>query len=69
MYIYICIYIIHIYIYIYIIMVPHRYILNKKFTTTRHQNILRVCGDEKKTNMTKYLNIYVYIYIYILLID
>ena len=46
-------------------MVVHRNILNKKFTITRHRNILRVSGNEKKTNITKYLNIYIYIYIYI----
>ena len=54
------------YIYIYIIMVLHRHLLNKKFTITRHQNILRVSGNEKKTNITKYF-FKKYIYRYILL--
>ena len=35
---------------IYIIMVLHRHILNYKFTITRHQNILKVSGNEKKIN-------------------
>ena len=49
------------FIYIYIIMVLHRHLLNKKFTITRHRNILRVSGNEKKTNITKYFlkNIYI----------
>ena len=38
----------------YIIMALHRHILNKKFTITLHQNILRVSGNEKKTNITEY---------------
>ena len=44
------------------IMVLHRHILNQKFTITRHRNILRVLGNEKKTNITKYFfkNIYRY---------
>ena len=48
----------------YIIMALHRHILNKKFTITLHQNILRVSGNEKKTNITEYFkkkNIYRYI--------
>ena len=52
-------------------MVLHRHILNKKFTITRHRNILRGSGNEKKTITTKYflrkIYIYIYIYIYILL--
>ena len=36
-------------------MALHRHILNKKFTITLHQNILRVSGNEKKTNITEYL--------------
>ena len=35
-------------------MALHRHILNKKFTITLHQNILRVSGNEKKTNITEY---------------
>ena len=47
-------------------MVLHRQTLNYKFTITTHQNILRVSGNEKKTNIAKYLkNEYIYIYIYI----
>ena len=35
-------------------MVLHRHILNKKFTITRHRNILRVSGNKKKAHITKY---------------
>ena len=47
-------------------MVLHRHILNKKFTITRHRNILRVSGNEKKTNITKYFLKKIYIDIYYL---
>ena len=48
-------------------MVLHRHIPNKKFTITRHRNILRVSGNEKKTDITEYfLKIYIYIDIYCL---
>ena len=47
-------------------MVLHRHILNKKFTITRHRNILRVSGNEKKTNITKYFLKKEYIDIYYL---
>ena len=51
-------------------MVLHRQPLNYKFTITTHQNILRVSGNEKKTNIAKYLkNEYIYIYIYIYLLN
>ena len=51
-------------------MVLHRQTLNYKFTITTHQNILRVSGNEKKTNIAKYLkNEYIYIYIYIYLLN
>ena len=36
-------------------MVLHRHILNEKFTITRHQNILRVSGNGKKTNIYRYI--------------
>ena len=41
-------------------------ILNYKFTMTRHRNMLRVSGNEKKNNITKYSLKKEYIYIYIL---
>ena len=45
-------------------MVLHRQTLNYKFTITTHQNILRVSGNEKKTNIAKYLkNEYIYIFV------
>ena len=42
------------FLYIYVVMVVHRHILNETFTITRHRNVLRVSGNEKKTNITKY---------------
>ena len=36
-------------------MVLHRHILNEKFTIIRHRHILRVSGNEKKTNIKYFL--------------
>ena len=44
-------------------MVLHRHILNKKFTITRHRNILRVSGNEKKTNKKNIFKKGIYRYI------
>ena len=35
-------------------MILHRYILNLKSTITTYRNVLRVSGNEQKTNITKY---------------
>ena len=45
-------------------MFLQRHILNLKFTITRHQNILRVSGNEERTNITKYFLKKEYIDIY-----
>ena len=42
------------YIYIYNYGSTQAYTKLKIFTITRHRNILRVSGNEKKTNITKY---------------
>ena len=35
-------------------MILHRHILNLKFTISRHRNILKVSGNEKKTDIKNY---------------